>query len=140
METVFADAAVWVARRSSDQNLAGYDFVQWPSRGTPSAGSSTSRRGNRCGLIRTGDVTISRIGELCKNSTNYAANVAQFQNRSALRSCGVPRWSGGCGSRVRQWPSPRVDDFSFSDAGVISVVITPQWAGGNCRGGLRPSA
>lgn len=23
----------------------------------------------------------------------------------------------------------RVDDFSFSDAGVISVVITPQWAG-----------
>ena len=29
----------------------------------------------------------------------------------------------------------RVDDFSFSDAGVISVVITPQWGGSNCRGG-----
>ncbi|MCX6476462.1 hypothetical protein [Rhodococcus sp. (in: high G+C Gram-positive bacteria)] len=26
-------------------------------------------------------------------------------------------------------PESRVDDFSFSDAGVISVVITPQWAG-----------
>ncbi len=71
METAFADAAVWVAD-AVQTNLAGYDFVQWPSRGRHLL-VPRLLDGEPVWIDPHGDVTISRIGELCKNSTNYAA-------------------------------------------------------------------
>ncbi|MBT1256637.1 MAG: hypothetical protein K0Q46_78 [Rhodococcus erythropolis] len=71
MDTAFADAAVWVADIVQTK-LAGYDFVQWPSRGRHLL-VPRLRDGEPVWMDPHGDATISRIGELCKNSTNYAA-------------------------------------------------------------------
>jgi len=71
MDTAFADAAVWVADIVQTK-LAGYDFVQWPSRGRHLL-VPRRRDGEPEWMDPHGDVTVGRIGELCKNATNYAA-------------------------------------------------------------------
>ena len=71
MDTAFADAAVWVADIVQTK-LAGYDFVQWPSRGRHLL-VPRRRDGEPVWMDPHGDVTVGRIGELCKNATNYAA-------------------------------------------------------------------
>nr|WP_258955554.1 hypothetical protein [Rhodococcus erythropolis] len=62
---VVVDRLIWT-------KLAGYDFVQWPSRGRHLL-VPRLRDGEPVWMDPHGDATISRIGELCKNSTNYAA-------------------------------------------------------------------
>lgn len=125
METVFADAAVWVAD-AVQTNLAGYDFVQWPSRGRHLL-VPRLRDGEPVWMDPHGDVTISRIGGLCKKIRRIMHQRSPVQ----IAQLYVSVASALVGGVVAAYAvaESRVDDFSFSDAGVISVVITPQWAG-----------
>ncbi|WP_072814666.1 hypothetical protein [Rhodococcus zopfii] len=66
METPFAEAAAWVAEVVQD-NLAGYDFVQWPSRGRHLL-LPRLRDGRPVWIDPHGDVIVSPIGQLCKHA------------------------------------------------------------------------
>ncbi|MFC9514542.1 hypothetical protein ACFTSD_02300 [Nocardiaceae bacterium NPDC056970] len=64
MDTKFVDAAVWVADTVQGE-LAGYDFVQWPSRGRHLL-LPRSVAGEPVWVNPRGDVVIGPIGQLCE--------------------------------------------------------------------------
>lgn len=70
MDAAFSEAAAWVAEVVQD-NLAGYDFIQWPSQGRHLL-VPRLRAGQPVWVDPHGDVTISPIGELCDNAQQWS--------------------------------------------------------------------
>ncbi len=66
VDAAYGEAAAWIAEVVQD-DLAGYEFVQWPSRGrhllTPGV-----RAGEPFWVDPHGDVAVAPIGELCKHA------------------------------------------------------------------------
>lgn len=71
MDATFGEAAAWTAEVVQD-NLAGFDFVQWPSRGrhllVPRLCAAEP-----FWVDPRGDVTISPIGKLCEHADRWPA-------------------------------------------------------------------
>ncbi len=68
VDVSYGEAAAWVAEVVQD-DLAGYEFVQWPSRGRTCCASSARRRS---GLVDPhGDVVLCPIGHLCENAGSW---------------------------------------------------------------------
>lgn len=69
MDATFGEAAAWIAEVVQD-HLAGYEFVQWPSRGrhllVPRLHSAES-----VWVDPHGDVAISPIGKLCEHADRW---------------------------------------------------------------------
>ncbi|BCN59584.1 hypothetical protein GS966_12180 [Rhodococcus hoagii] len=66
MDATFGESATWVAEVVQD-NLAGYDFVQWPSRGRHLL-VPRLRAGEPVWVDPHGDVTVGPVGELCEHA------------------------------------------------------------------------
>ncbi len=64
MDASFGEAAAWIAEVVQD-NLAGYEFVQWPSRGSHLL-VPRLRSAEAVWIDPHGDVTICPIGTLCE--------------------------------------------------------------------------
>jgi len=69
MDATFGEAAVWVADTVQGE-LAGYDFVQWPSRGRHLLAPRLIS-GEPAWVDPHGDVTIGRIGQLCGHTDRW---------------------------------------------------------------------
>ncbi|TSD93659.1 hypothetical protein FOS14_22660 [Skermania sp. ID1734] len=69
MDAPFAEAAVWVAE-TVQWDLAGYEFVQWPSRGHHLL-IPRLRAGTAVWINPHADVTVARVGELSANVTGF---------------------------------------------------------------------
>ena len=69
MDATFGEASAWTAEVVQD-NLAGYEFVQWPCRGryllVPRLHATES-----VWVDPHGDVTISPIGKLCEHADRW---------------------------------------------------------------------
>ncbi|WP_261379239.1 hypothetical protein [Rhodococcus rhodochrous] len=66
MDASFGEASAWVAEVVQD-NLAGYEFVQWPSRGRHLL-VPRLRSAEAVWVDPHGDVTICPIGTLCEHT------------------------------------------------------------------------
>lgn len=71
MDTSYAQAAVWVADTTQGE-LAGYDFVQWPSRGQHML-NPRLRHDAPVWVDPHTDTAVATIGELCEQTAAWDA-------------------------------------------------------------------
>ncbi len=114
METPFAEAAAWVAEVVQD-NLAGYDFVQWPSRGRHLL-LPRLRDGRPVWIDPHGDVIVSPHRPTVQTRRPVATPRSDFRGGHAadVHTTANTRVLGALGLRV-DW-----------NAGLVALLYRPE--------------